>query len=74
MARRIDDSESRSVFRSDRFFFSDGKWFFNTREAETLGPYARRAEAEVALTEFIIAKTGMPPGAIDPWSKPGATN
>ena len=74
MNRRIDDTETRSVFRSDRFFLSEGRWYFSTREVPSLGPYARRAEAERALAEFITQKTGAPPGTIDPWNTPGARN
>ena len=68
--RRVTDDSERSVFQSDRFFLSDGQWFFNTREATTLGPFARRYDAEVALREYITLRTGRK----DAWERPGATH
>ena len=73
MIRRHDDDGTRSVFQSDRFFLSNGKWFFNTREALSLGPFERRGDAELALGEYVAAKTGMRIGGMDPWNIPGAS-
>lgn len=69
--RRVTDTTDRSVFRSDRFFFSQGKWFFTTRETAPMGPYDRRPQAEQALDDYLAAKTGRPPGG---WAAPGATH
>jgi hypothetical protein len=41
------NEQSRTWFRCDRFFRSDQKWYFNTREGITVGPYRSRFEAEV---------------------------
>ena len=68
--RRVTDEAERSVFQSDRFFLSDGKWFFSTREATILGPFDRRQLAEAALSEYITLKTGRNQG----WSVPGASH
>jgi len=37
----------RTWFRSDRFFRSDDKWYFHTREGSAIGPYDTRFDAEV---------------------------
>jgi hypothetical protein len=37
----------KTWFRSDRFFRSDEKWYFHTREGLSVGPYRTRFEAEV---------------------------
>lgn len=73
MIRRHDDVTNRSVFQSDRFFLSNGKWFFNTREAVSLGPFERRPDAERALSEYVAARTGLRVIGIDPWNTPGAS-
>lgn len=39
--------KSRTWFRSDRFFRSDGRWYFHTREGSAVGPYATRFDAEI---------------------------
>lgn len=41
------NEQPRTWFRSDRFFRSDERWYFNTREGITVGPYRSRFEAEV---------------------------
>lgn len=38
---------SKTWFRSDRFFRSNEKWYFHTREGSAVGPYGTRFEAEV---------------------------
>lgn len=38
---------TKTWFRSDRFFRSDEKWYFHTREGICVGPYRTRFEAEV---------------------------
>ena len=52
--RRVTDDSERSVFQSDRFFVSNGQWFFNTREATTLGPFARRLAETLRATDLIM--------------------
>lgn len=37
----------RTWFRSDRFYRSNDKWYFQTREGTQVGPYATRFEAEI---------------------------
>ena len=69
--RRVTDKTDRSVFQSDRFFISQGKWYFSTREATTMGPYDRRPQAEQALDDYIAVKTGRKPSG---WNVPGATH
>lgn len=38
---------SKTWFRSDRFFRSDERWYFYTREGISVGPYRTRFEAEI---------------------------
>ena len=45
------NEETRTWFRSDRVFLSDGKWFFHTREGVDLGPYESQFEAEIEAQE-----------------------
>jgi hypothetical protein len=46
---REGDSNKR-FFRSDRFYMREGKWFFDTRESSTMGPFNDLAEAKEALS------------------------
>ena len=47
MEHRVSDQESRTWFRSDRLFRSNGSWFFHTREGIAVGPYKSQFEAEI---------------------------
>lgn len=52
--------ETRSIpFRSNRFFCSNGTWYFMTREGNQMGPYSDKREAEAELMIFIREKTMM---------------
>ena len=39
--------------RSDRFFSSQGEWFFSTREGVPIGPFDDKEEARSGLGDFI---------------------
>ncbi|MEZ5559898.1 MAG: DUF6316 family protein [Pseudomonadales bacterium] len=41
------DEKPKTWFRSERFFRSDDKWYFHTREGIAVGPYRSRFEAEI---------------------------
>ncbi len=58
--RRTGDPASVSVFRAkDRFFQSDGDWYYATRDGDR-GPFATRVLAEIALTRYLLTvETGM---------------
>jgi hypothetical protein len=71
--KRKSDERERTVFRTDRFFTSDGKWFFTTREGGNIGPFETQAVAQQALIEYLI-EMGFDPGQKDSWDTPGATN
>lgn len=72
MDRRT-DTQTRTRFRSDRFFVSQGQWFCNTREGQApLGPFQGRPAAEAALYRYLV-EHGIDP-TNDPWGKPGASN
>jgi len=47
-------SEAGNIpFRSDRFFCTEGEWFFAIRRGPDQGPYASKEEAREALKIFI---------------------
>jgi hypothetical protein len=47
-------------FRPNRFFKNGGKWYFNTREGSTEGPFEYRYEAEESLETYIkIVNSGF---------------
>jgi hypothetical protein len=69
--KRKSDEKDVTVFRTDRFFLSDGKWFFTTREGANLGPYDTREDAERALMKHLL-DLGIKPS--DSWNTPGAAN
>ena len=72
MMRKTDERE-RTVFRTDRFFMSDGTWFFTTREGGNLGPFKSHEAAEEALVQYLLDR-GISPGEKSAWDRPGATN
>jgi hypothetical protein len=72
MKRKSDDKE-RTVFRTDRFFVSDGKWFFTTREGGNLGPFDSQEAAQDALVQYLLDQ-GIAPTEKSAWDRPGATN
>jgi hypothetical protein len=41
------NEQSKTWFRSDRVFLSNGKWYFHTREGVDVGPYDTQFEAEI---------------------------
>lgn len=45
--------EDKFWFRSDRFFTSDSKWYFTTRENRNVGPFETREAAKHGLEIFI---------------------
>jgi hypothetical protein len=69
--KRKSDEKDMTVFRTDRYFLSDGKWFFTTREGTNVGPFDTREDAERALTQLLL-DMGIKPS--DSWNTPGAHN
>lgn len=54
MSRRADDDDdNKALFRSDRFFCEEGKWYFTTRENVIKGPYESREDAENELMLYL---------------------
>jgi Domain of unknown function (DUF6316) len=72
MKRKTDETE-RTVFRTDRYFTSDGKWFFTTREGGNLGPFESRRDAEEALLQYLLDH-GIAIAEKGAWDTPGAAN
>jgi hypothetical protein len=54
MNRKSDDT-SKTRFRSDRFFNSQGEWYCATREGTTLGPFGSRDQAQSALIDYLLS-------------------
>jgi len=50
---RRGDTKDVKHFQSDRYFRSEGEWFFATREGVDFGPYTIRTEAEKALKRYL---------------------
>ncbi len=70
---RKTDTESKTRFRSERFFMSQGQWYVNVRESDVpLGPFPSREAAQGGLHDYLIQQ-GVDPGD-DPWGRPGGTN
>jgi len=65
---RSTDATPQTRFRSERFFSSQGQWFFNTREGTIEGPFASREAAQTALTEYLLS-LGIKPD--DVWALAG---
>ena len=51
-----DNKEEPHWFRSDRFFISDGMWFFSTREKASFGPFARFPDAMQSLKRYLVTQ------------------
>jgi Domain of unknown function (DUF6316) len=71
--KRESDTKELNVFRSDRYFVVDGKWFFTTREGANEGPFATADEARRELKQYLMDK-GIRSSGIEPWDTPGASN
>ncbi len=41
------DERSKTWFRAERVFHTNGKWYFHTREGIDIGPYESQLEAEI---------------------------
>ena len=50
---RATDTEPGHFFPTDRFFVSNGMWFFATREQIDFGPYTRRGDAVRAVRRYL---------------------
>ena len=50
MPRETDNNDAH--FGSERIFFSDGSWYFMSRELPSIGPFDSREDVEDAFTMF----------------------
>ena len=58
--KRTTDRDTRTWFRSDRFFCERGKWYFHTREGTVEGPFDCRLKANYHLDTYIkLHQTGL---------------
>lgn len=56
---RATDTADTTFFQSDRFFRSEGMWFFVTREGIDFGPFTLRYDGEKALARYIDTQKTM---------------
>ncbi len=50
--------EEKSIpFRTERYFCSNGVWYFDTRGGRQKGPYASKQEMQAELVLFIQEQT-----------------
>jgi hypothetical protein len=54
MARKEDGDSEKRFFQVDRFYQTNGEWFYTTREGEEKGPFESKDEAEGDLIAYII--------------------
>jgi hypothetical protein len=57
--QRASDTTTTKVFQSDRFFRSEGMWYFITREGIDFGPFSVRGDGEKALDRYIETQHTM---------------
>ncbi len=57
--QRATDSQSVKAFRTDRYFTSDGQWYFATREKVDFGPFRDRPDAYRALLRYLDTQRTM---------------
>ncbi|ARU57856.1 hypothetical protein OLMES_3836 [Oleiphilus messinensis] len=53
-AQRWEDTGKRFHPKTDRFVYSDQKWYFITREDGCMGPYESKEAAEDGLCSFLM--------------------
>lgn len=56
---RPDDPSSARYFQSERFFTSEGQWYFATREGVDFGPFSVRSDGEKALERYLDTQRTM---------------
>jgi hypothetical protein len=56
---RATDREPKSYFQTDRFFRSEGMWYFSTREGIDFGPFTIKIDGEKALRRYIDTQKTM---------------
>lgn len=57
--RRATDPREVTAFRSERFFVSDGQWYFATRENVDIGPFRDRGDASRAVHRYLDTQATM---------------
>lgn len=51
--RRKGDDDQGTRFRTERFIHNGEKWYYETREGSTEGPFRTRPEAEEHLRNYV---------------------
>lgn len=52
MQQRMGES-GKAFARADRYYSVCGEWFFSTREKVSIGPFAKKEDAEAELMLFL---------------------
>ncbi|SMF17196.1 hypothetical protein SAMN02745866_01124 [Alteromonadaceae bacterium Bs31] len=55
MQNRQGELKKKNWYRSDRYFRTDNKWYFVTREKWNIGPFHSRDEAERGVLRYLKA-------------------
>ncbi len=53
MACRDGETDTKTRFRSERFYNVDDKHYFSTREGREIGPYGSKKDAEEGLQRYL---------------------
>jgi len=57
---KLRTSENKIIpFRNERFFCSNGVWYFEARGGKHMGPYADKQEMQAELSLFISEQQKM---------------
>ena len=56
---RASDQTEKQFFQTDRFFRSDGMWYFATREGVDFGPFTVKNDGEKALQRYVDTQKTM---------------
>ena len=59
MRRATDGEQAGKFFQTDRFFRSEGMWYFTTREGIDFGPFTIRPDGEKALLRYLDTQRTM---------------
>ena len=65
---RPNDAADKTFFKSERYFESNGEWYFSTRETVDQGPFISRELATSELNAYLKTSAGI---QTDSWDTPG---
>ncbi|MBL4607859.1 MAG: hypothetical protein JKY01_08535 [Pseudomonadales bacterium] len=51
--KRCGETDTKTYYRTDRFYSEEGGWYAKLREGDELGPFDSKDEAKQGLVDFI---------------------